>query len=53
MWAISNNQSSVSVLPSSGAKSELDQLGLNYIIGKNVWSYAASVAGNLVSVSCR
>ena len=31
-------------------KSELNQLGLNYLIGKSVWSCSARV-GNLVSVS--
>jgi len=32
-------------------KSELNQLGLNHLIGKSVWSCSARVTGNLVCVS--
>ncbi|MEN9672503.1 MAG: hypothetical protein RL553_768, partial [Planctomycetota bacterium] len=31
-------------------KSEIDQLGLNYLIGKIVWGCSEGIVGNLVSV---
>ena len=40
----------VSLLPALVPKSELDPLGLNYLIGKSVWSCPAGVVGNLVIV---